>query len=655
MRRSGAGSARPAGSAARAATGSSSAYDGSASCPGRPTACGSRSSSPRSRYADETRPLPAAAGLLRRAAGPHRRTPWSASGDDEELRPRVRLRRAARPRCRWRCWLRGLRGARLEHRPRAAGLPPPARARPRPRGALDAVLRRAVQLLGRLRRGLADEGVPQGHPRREPRHRDPPGPHRGRIHARRRALRLARPRRRGRPTPPSSWPCSSSSSARPATAGTWPWPACATCSPRPTCTPTRSAATSPARPPGSASRSPRCTPTWPSTSPSSGATARRSTPWPRRWRDGSTPPSTSSPPWPRTRRCCGRRSRGSVTSTAVEVQQVHGDLHLGQTLRTARGWKIVDFEGEPAKPLADRLQPDSVWRDVAGMIRSFDYAPRVVAMTGVGFDLGAEAEQRAYRASEWAARNRAAFLDAYAAQRGEDLGSTARTLLDAYLADKVVYEAVYEARNRPGWLSIPLAALGETHMSDKTDTHAPGELDLHLIGEGRHEELWTVLGAQVTDSRHVVPGLGPQRPGGPGRRRVGRLGRLRAPDDPARRLRRLARPRRGRRCRLPVQVPPPRRRRAVGRPRRPARPVRREAAELGLARVALRAPVGRRRLAGGPAHQPPGRRGDVDLRGAPGLVAQALLRRRSTPGTRSPTRSCPTSPTSASPTWSSCR
>jgi maltokinase len=95
------------------------------------------------------------------------------------------------------------------------------------------------------------------------------------------------------------------------------------------------------------------------------------------------------------------------------------------------------------------------------MIRSFDYAPRVVAMTGSSIE-GAEAEQRNYRASEWATRNRTAFLDSYTAQRGEELGDSASVLLDAYLADKVVYEVVYEARNRPGWLSIPLAALGGT-------------------------------------------------------------------------------------------------------------------------------------------------------------------------------------------------
>lgn len=141
----------------------------------------------------------------------------------------------------------------------------------------------------------------------------------------------------------------------------------------------------------------------------------------------------------------------------VRVQRVHGDLHLGQTLRTVRGWKIVDFEGEPARPLAQRMLPDSVWRDVAGMLRSFDYAPRAVAeLAGPTSD---GAEQRDYRAREWSARNRRAFLDAYVGEGG--LSEQDRLLLAAYVADKAVYEVVYEARNRPGWLRIPLEGIAE--------------------------------------------------------------------------------------------------------------------------------------------------------------------------------------------------
>jgi maltokinase len=139
----------------------------------------------------------------------------------------------------------------------------------------------------------------------------------------------------------------------------------------------------------------------------------------------------------------------------LTVQQIHGDLHLGQTLRTSLGWKIVDFEGEPAKPLAERLLPDSPWRDVAGMLRSFDYVPHVVERA-FAEDNPEGASQRAYRAEEWAHRNRNHFVTAYA---GGELTEEQRILLDAYVADKAVYETVYETRNRPTWVAIPLEAV----------------------------------------------------------------------------------------------------------------------------------------------------------------------------------------------------
>jgi maltokinase len=140
---------------------------------------------------------------------------------------------------------------------------------------------------------------------------------------------------------------------------------------------------------------------------------------------------------------------------AADAQQVHGDLHLGQTLRTVAGWTIVDFEGEPAKSLAERQRPDSPWRDVAGMLRSLDYAPRVAARSLSDLD-PSEGAVISEQAEQWAERNKNHFLVSYA---GGGLTPEQHLLLEAYLADKAVYEAVYETRNRPAWAEVPLAAL----------------------------------------------------------------------------------------------------------------------------------------------------------------------------------------------------
>ncbi|CAN5317516.1 hypothetical protein BH11ACT2_BH11ACT2_12950 [soil metagenome] len=125
------------------------------------------------------------------------------------------------------------------------------------------------------------------------------------------------------------------------------------------------------------------------------------------------------------------------------LQRVHGDLHLGQALWiVGRGWVLVDFEGEPLRPMNERDRPDSPLRDVAGMLRSFDYA----AGATPGWPV------------EWAASCRRAYLDGYAEASGSPLEQH-RALLDAFELDKAVYEAIYEARNRPTWLGIPLRGI----------------------------------------------------------------------------------------------------------------------------------------------------------------------------------------------------
>jgi maltokinase len=137
-------------------------------------------------------------------------------------------------------------------------------------------------------------------------------------------------------------------------------------------------------------------------------------------------------------------------SEPATVQRIHGDYHLGQVLRAPHGWVALDFEGEPAVPLAVRRGFAPALRDVAGMLRSFDYAARHELVGEAGN------QRLADLATGWVSQCHDAFCAGYAAGGGADPAGN-QTLLRALTLEKAVYEVVYEYRHRPSWLPIPLS------------------------------------------------------------------------------------------------------------------------------------------------------------------------------------------------------
>ncbi len=138
--------------------------------------------------------------------------------------------------------------------------------------------------------------------------------------------------------------------------------------------------------------------------------------------------------------------------TAGKLIRHHGDLHLGQTLLAPEGWVVLDFEGEPARPLLERRRKRSSLRDVAGMLRSFAYAASAGEL------------QRGTPAPEgWEERMREAFLSGYFAAVDASLlppgEAASRSLLTIFELEKAVYELRYELNNRPDWVRIPVAGI----------------------------------------------------------------------------------------------------------------------------------------------------------------------------------------------------
>ncbi len=164
-----------------------------------------------------------------------------------------------------------------------------------------------------------------------------------------------------------------------------------------------------------------------------------------------------------------------ITREKIMTQKIriHGDYHLGQVLFTGKDFVIIDFEGEPMRPLSERRLKRSPFRDLAGMLRSFDYAISAAIRKSLASRPQGEEQLLPWRAP-WLSSVSSSFLAGYA-ETVNDAGfipqddSSSTTLLNAFLFEKAFYELGYELNNRPDWIDIPVRSLVEM-----IDTHTEG-------------------------------------------------------------------------------------------------------------------------------------------------------------------------------------
>jgi maltose alpha-D-glucosyltransferase / alpha-amylase len=152
----------------------------------------------------------------------------------------------------------------------------------------------------------------------------------------------------------------------------------------------------------------------------------------------------------------------AASAVGTPMTRIHGDLHLGQALVSHGDVYFIDFEGEPASPLEERREKSSPLRDVAGMLRSFDYAARSAFVAGGAGQSDIAVARKRVIIERFRQVSEDGFLSAYTSEMLQHDPATSQeraALLDLFLLQKVGYEIAYEAAHRPSWLGVPLRGL----------------------------------------------------------------------------------------------------------------------------------------------------------------------------------------------------